>query len=201
VEQRGRFLGQQISELQNIQLGDEGASDFEGWCKRSVEIVFAKQLTNVQLKPNATSVQRRDIVATNESIDGFWHRILQDYGTRQVVFEVKNYESIGIEEYRQVHSYLGKEYGRLGFIICRDSQAGLVKGRELEAFREFYSKGNVILKFTASNVVSLLSKLRSPEKFDSGSQSLSKLLDTHIRMYSTGQTDIGPRGAKRKRQR
>ena len=134
-------------------------------------------------------MQRRDIVATNQGIRGFWKRIRDDYETRQVIFEVKNFEEIGIEEYRQMNGYLAREYGRLGFIICRDKQAGLVKGRELEAFREFYLQGKVIVKITASTLTSILSKLRSPAKIDAGDLALDKQLDTHICLYASGQSD------------
>lgn len=188
TEQRSTRLGQLISELSKIPLGDEGASDFEKWCELVIEITFAKELTNVQLHPNGQAVQRRDIVATNQGINGFWKRIREDYETRQVIFEVKNYEEIGINEYRQVNGYLTREYGNLGFIICRDKQNGLVKGRELEAFKEFYLQGKVILKLTASSLINVLSKLRSPTKTDAGEQLLNYMLDIHIRMYATGQS-------------
>lgn len=189
-EQRSKLLGQIISELNSIPMGSEGATQFEGWCKRALEIAFARQLTNIQLKPNASATQRRDVVATNAG-PGVWRRILEDYGTRQVIFEVKNYESIRVNEFRQVHSYLGKEYGRLGFIICRDAVAGLTKGAEIDAFREFYAKDSVIVKLTASHLITILSKLRNPDKSDAGELLLSKLLDTYIRMYAAGQSDVG----------
>ena len=189
AEQRATRLGQIIAELTTLPVGHDGAADFEEWCKRAIEIAFAKELTNIQLHPNRDAVQRRDIVATNQGIRGFWKRIRDDYETRQVIFEVKNFEEIGIEEYRQMNGYLAREYGRLGFIICRDKQAGLVKGRELEAFREFYLQGKVIVKITASTLTSILSKLRSPAKIDAGDLALDKQLDTHIRLYASGQSD------------
>ncbi len=189
AEQRATRLGQIISELGTINTGLDHASEFEDWCKRVVEIAFAKELTNIQLHPNKSAVQRRDIVATNQGTRGFWKRIRDDYETRQVIFEVKNFEEIGIEEYRQMNGYLTREYGKLGFIICRDKQPGLVKGRELEAFKEFYLQGKVIIKITSSTLTSILSKLRSPAKIDAGDLALDNQLDTHIRLYSTGQGD------------
>lgn len=189
AEQRATSLGRLISELNSIPMGADGASQFEEWCKRVVEIAFAKELTNIQLHPNRDAVQRRDVVATNQGIRGFWKRIRDDYETRQLIFEVKNFEEIGIAEYRQMNGYLTREYGRMGFIICRDKQAGLVKGRELEAFREFYHQGKVIIKVTASTLTGILSKLRNPAKIDAGDLAFDHQLDTHIRLYATGQTD------------
>jgi hypothetical protein len=200
-EQRKKLLGQLMSELATIPIGKEGAADFEDWCKRSVEIAFAQHLDNVELKANRLAVQRRDIVATNQATKGVWRRILSDYGSRQIVFEVKNYESIGIDEFRQVHSYLGNEYGRFGIIICRDVEFGLRRGPELEAFKEFYNKGSVIIKLNADQLVTILSKLRNPEKTDAGELSLDKLLDTYIRLYANGQLEAPSKNKKSRRKK
>lgn len=189
AEQRASSLGRIISELSTIPSGAEGATQFEDWCKRVIEIAFAKELTNIELHPNQAAVQRRDIVATNQGTRGFWKRIRDDYDTRQLIFEVKNYEDIGIEEYRQVNGYLCREYGKMGFIICRDRTEGLIRGRDLEAFREFYIQGKVIIKITSSTLTGILSKLRSPSKIDVGDIALGRILDTHIRLYASGQTE------------
>ncbi len=193
TKERARKIGQIISEYPNIPTGAESALLFEEWCKRIIEIAFAKELINIQLHPNNSAVQRRDIVATNQGTRGFWKRILNDYQTRQVIFEVKNFEEIGIEEYRQMNGYLTREYGKLGFIICRDKQPGLIKGRELEAFKEFYIQGKLIIKINAPTLISILSKLRSPSKIDAGDLALSNQLDEHIRLYSTGQNKKTPK--------
>jgi hypothetical protein len=199
AEQRATRLGQIISELTTIPLGHDGASRFEEWCKRAIEIAFAQELTNIQLHPNKSAVQRRDIVATNQGTKGFWKRIRDDYETRQVIFEVKNFEEIGIDEYRQMNGYLTREYGKLGFIICRDKQPGLHKGRELEAFREFYFQGKVIVKVTAASLTSILSKLRSPAKTNAGDVALDNQLDTHIRTYANGQSDSSTAQPRKKK--
>lgn len=105
-----------------------------------------------------------------------------------VIFEVKNFEKLTIDEYRQVHSYLGKEYGKFAIIICRDKMKELSKEAEIGAFREFYNKdGSVILKVTATAMVQALSKIRSPQKFDAADELFSRHLDTHITMYANGQ--------------
>lgn len=192
-EIRDKMIGRMVSELQEIDTGDADAHEFEDWCKRAIELIFAGQLTNVQLRPNNNATSRRDIVATNEGLKGFWQRVLNDYGTRQTVFEVKNYEKLTVDEYRQVFSYLGKEYGKCGFIVCRDKVKELSKGADLDAFREFYNKDVMIIKLTANFLVAMLNKLRSPQKFDVANDMLTKHIDEHIRLYANGQT-----GSKKK---
>jgi hypothetical protein len=157
----------------------------------AVKIVFAGKLRNIQLHPNKAAPQRRDIVATNHATTGVWKRIYDDYKTRQVIFEVKNYSGIGMAEYRQVQSYLCDDYGKLGFIITRDDVFTLSKGVELEPFLEMYHKhGKVmIVKLTGKYLCTLLSKLRSPQKHDETDNILSKLLDSYSRLYLSGQSD------------
>lgn len=81
---------------------------------------------------------------------------------------------------------------------------GICKWRraELEAFREFYNKGKIIVKFPAQQLVTILSKLRSPEKVDAGDLAVERLLDTYVRMYASGQTDVpSSKGTRRKKRK
>ena len=155
-------------------------------------------------------MNRRDIVATNMEAGTVWHRIRADYGVRQVVFEVKNYLEPTAEDYRQVCSYLGGEYGRLGFIITRDTEVSLRKGRDLDWVREMYFGDGeyLIVKITGAYLSGLLRKLKRPVRHDRVNDALSKLLDTYIRLYVLGQTDRphsqrkgGSRRKRRKRAR
>ncbi|HCI6785468.1 TPA: ATP-binding protein, partial [Klebsiella pneumoniae] len=108
VEQRKQRIGSMIQELNNIPEGMEGAVDFEAWALKAIKILFATNLTNIELHPNKNGLQQRDIIATNLAESTVWNRILTDYGSRQVIFEIKNYKDLGATEYRQVNSYLYK---------------------------------------------------------------------------------------------
>ncbi|MCT9681150.1 hypothetical protein, partial [Escherichia coli] len=59
-------------------------------------------LTDIKSHPNGNAVQRRDIIGTNGGKSDFWKRVLEDYKTRQVVFDAKNFEELGPSEYRQL---------------------------------------------------------------------------------------------------
>ena len=68
----------------------------------------------------------------------------------------------------------------------------LVKGRDLDAFVEFYHRDAMIIKLTSNFLVSMLSKLRSPQKYDIADEMFRKHLDEHIRLYASGQTKGSP---------
>lgn len=183
-EIRSKRIGSLIAEIGKIQLGREQAEEFEEWILIAIQTVFAGHLGNVEIKPNGQSVQRRDIVGTNLAKSSAWERIQKDYGVRQVVFDAKNFQNIGSDEYRQLSTYLHGQYGRLGFIITRDEDENLKAGKELDWVKEIYTTQNkLIIKLSTKFFQRLLSKLRSPEKHDAVDNALSAILDNYERRY------------------
>ncbi|EPA9743985.1 ATP-binding protein [Cronobacter malonaticus] len=194
---RAQRIGTLISEVGNIEPGREHSSDFEEWVLTAVKTVFAGHLSNVEKKVNGDAIQRRDIVGTNTGKSDAWARIEKDYRVRQVVFEVKNYASVGRDEYRQMSSYLHNMYGRLGFIVTRDNEEALRAGPELDWVREIYSTDDkLIIRLSYKFFTRLLSKLRNPEKHDAVDNALNTILDMYERSYLSLQTTRTKRGRK-----
>lgn len=177
-------IGQIIAQLDRIPEGQDGAREFESWCLEALRTIFATHLTNIQPHPNGAAVQRRDIVGRNREASEFWRRAHSDYGVRQVIFETKNYPDIGAAEYRQMQSYLTNMYGRLGFMITRDTDESPRTGKDLDWIKELNKSHNVvIMKFPAKYICKLLLKLRSPEKHDAVDKQVGALLDAYERNY------------------
>lgn len=181
---RNARLGKIMTDQTQIPLGHSGSSDFEQWCLGAIKICFAAKLGNVVLHPNADNVSRRDVVGTNLAKSILWQRIEKDYSTRQVIFEIKNYENLEPSDYRQVLSYLTAPYGNLAFIVTRGANVELERGKELDWFKEIYNgHSKTIVKLTAKFLADVLAKLRNPQKHDAGDHALSGLLDTYQRLY------------------
>tara|TARA_R110001592_G_scaffold167023_4_gene402313 strand:- start:125 stop:2185 length:2061 start_codon:yes stop_codon:yes gene_type:complete len=182
--QRNRRIEALLQEMAAIEEGLKGAHDFEAWCVKSLKIIFAGSLCNIELHPNKNGLQQRDIVATNLEESKFWSRALRDYGARQVVFEIKNYQNMGAQEYRQLNSYLCNDYGTIAFIVNRSLNNNLEKGRELNWARELYSDHKkVVIKLSFKFLEKHLKKIRNPQKHDAVDIELNSLLDTYVRMY------------------
>jgi hypothetical protein len=180
---RVKQLGQIVAELPHLTMGKEDSTDFEDWVFRVVRILFAGKLCNFELKPNVGAVQQRDIVATNMAEGGFWKRVRLDYGTRQVIFEIKNYESLKLDDYRQVLSYTGGDYGRFAIIVNRSPNEGLGETERTWSQEFFHNHERLILNLPATIVVRCVSKLRNPKRFDYTEDALNKRLDTYVRSY------------------
>lgn len=195
-----------IDKLDKIDLGASGASEFELWCHKAIRICFAKGLRNVELKPNKIAKIQRDVIGTNLCEGDAWEKICNEYGTRQVTFEVKNYQELEASDYQQVQSYLTGEYGRLAFIITRDDSENLYANKDLVWVRELYAKHNVlIIKLTGKFLANLLYKLRNPQKHDAVNNALNRLLSTYRDLYiegkTTSQNTVNKRKARKRSKR
>ena len=160
-----------------------------------MKILFSGQLSNVELHPNKDAVQRRDVIATNVAAKGFWRRVYEDYGSRQVVFEVKNYSDLHLEDVRQALSYSGKEYGRCIFIVFRSENEG-VGEKERAWLQEMYSQHQMLIFLLPAKILArCLSKYRAQRRGDYWDEHLSKRLDTHLRAY------VNVKSARRNKQK
>lgn len=183
-EHRSRQIGRLESELRGIETGVEGATAFEKWCLKAIKVLFAGGLRNIELNANKSNLQRRDVVARNQATTPFWKRVLADYETRQVVFEIKNFSELGREEFRQVASYLSRDYGRIAFVVTRTEDVNIRRDRELAWIRELRNDHNkVVVIVPAKFLVAQLNKVRSPAKHDAGDEAMAKLLDQYVRTY------------------
>ena len=180
IQQVGRVL----AELPVIGDGQSGSREFERWVLTATRILFAEKLTNLEFHPNPYDApQRRDIIAANMATGGFWRRIREDFGSRQVLLEVKNYETLKPDDYRQALSYMTSEHGKLGILVYRTEQEG-VRQNERAWLKEIYHEHNRIV-FTVP--VALLrrgiAKMRNPDRFDWIDNQLCRRLDKFQRNY------------------
>lgn len=185
-DNRLRRFGAIIGELPQIPLGHEGSEEFPSWVLKSIRILFAGKLSNIQIKPNEGGIQRRDIVATNLNTSFFWSRILTDFQSRQIIFEVKNYEVLKPEDFQQVLSYStgeSGEYGRFIIVVSRnpnESPSSVEIGWINSLWFEHQRR---VMILPAQVIARCLSKMRSQRKFDYTDDYLSKTMDTYARSY------------------
>lgn len=186
---RHRMIDAHVAGLADIEVGEGGAVEFEKWCHVAIRICFAKGLRNVEWQPHTQGSLRPDIIATNVSEGHGWKRVYEDYGCRQVVFEVKNKTELEVSDFRQAASYLGGDRGRIVFIITREDRIELTKkGGDLERVRDIYGQqGNLVVKLTGKYLCRLLGRLKNVSKHDVVNDAVHKILDDYMRFYIRGQ--------------
>jgi hypothetical protein len=176
-------LGQLVSELSDVPTGVDGSKAFEDWVFRALRMLFSGRLSNFELKPNRRAVQQRDIVASNPGATGFWRRILDDYRSRQVLFEVKNYEKLRGEDYRQVLSYEVGAYGSFGVLIYRSENEGLTEHERTWLSEVWHEHHRLIFTIPVSFLKRCVWRVRNVRKYDYTEAALQKRLDRFQRNY------------------
>ncbi len=180
-DQRMSRLGEILGELDHIPEGLEGSSQFEKWTLRTLPILFAGRLANFERHPNADAISRRDIISSNRAEEGVWLRIRQDYGSRQVVFETKNYAELKHEDMRQMIDYLTGEYGKFGVIVTRSPNEypnSTEKGWLQAAYHEHEL---FIVIMPAVMLARGVRKLRNPRRGEYMEEAVQKHLDYYVR--------------------
>jgi Cdc6-like AAA superfamily ATPase len=181
-DHRSRRLGQLVEQLPRLTMGADDAAKFEEWVHRTIQILFAGHLANVELHPNKDAVHRRDVVGTNISNNGFWRRVYEVFGAHQVVFEVKNYAELKLEDMRQALAYSGDYYGNITFLVYRTESEGASE-KERAWLQEIYRHKHLILLLPAKSLARCVSKQRSGVRDEYADAFLTKRLDTHLRSY------------------
>jgi hypothetical protein len=183
AQARTRLLGTITEDLPRTPRGMEGSVAFEKWVLRVVKVLFDGKLANAEAKPNPGALQQRDIVATNVAERGFWKRIHADYGVRQVVFECKNYDELTADDYRQVLSYSGGEYGKFAIVVTRNDKEYLSE-LDQQWIRELNHKhdGRIVMPLPAELLSRSIKKLRNMARSgDYAEDVLGKRMDMIVR--------------------
>lgn len=186
-EQRNKKIGQLVSRIRDIEEGWDDSNEFEQWCLDCIRTIFPTELDNIRLNPNKDAPQRRDIVATVAARDGVWRRIYEDYKTRAIIFEIKNFSELKPDNYRQMASYLVDVYGSIGFIVYRSEKKEPSNDNELSWIREIYWKQDgskkLIILLSYKHLINFLEKIRNPEKYNAVDKILGRIIDDYHQRY------------------
>jgi Restriction endonuclease len=79
--------------LRNIASGKPQATEFEATCTEALQYAFADDFVGWKKQASTnTSLHRFDLIARISSEEEFWQSLIQDFRTRYVIFEFKNYK-------------------------------------------------------------------------------------------------------------
>jgi hypothetical protein len=170
-----------LDDLASLPLGEPSAARFEDLVGEIIKFCFFKSLANVEPKVrNSTGRVIRDWIAANRAQYGFWEMVRQRYGATQVIWECKNYEDLGPDDFRQVADYMGTEIGRFSIIAFRGDE---IKSHYYEHIKRVADKtggGIVVLLKTKDLNVFLRQAMAGKDR----ERHLSELYDTVVRKIS-----------------
>ncbi len=180
-EFRKQKLGALIAELNKIQESEEDREYFYNWILKSLKVLLASDLVNVDL---TVKNKFSTIIATNLGNNEFWSMILNEYKSEHVTFDIYNHNNIGKREYITLENKLLSNGAKIGFIVVRDKNNNISKDNELRWAKEVHNRnGIVIVKLSSKFIERQLSKSRNPQKHDDINKELSKLISQYSCMW------------------
>src|SRR5207302_957725 len=103
-----------------LPCGRDHAAKFEDIVGGVIRLCFFAWLTNLEPRRREVSgTVIRDWIASNRASSGFWEMIRQRYHATQVIWECKNYEDLGADDFHQASYYMTQEIGRFSLIVFR----------------------------------------------------------------------------------
>jgi hypothetical protein len=128
--------------LKEIPTGQATASYFESLVGQVLELCFFRVLFNVEAQSrDVAGTVRRDWIASNRAETGFWEMVRHRHGASQVVFECKNYEDLGADDFHQSGYYMSENSGKLIIVIFR----GEIKNHYYDHIKRLCVNGGMVL--------------------------------------------------------
>jgi hypothetical protein len=190
IQQRAQKLEQHTSQIGKIPIGSVGQVGFEEWCRRSIQTVFAGALGDIDFGERNPQSGARTLLATNYGRTETWKRTTASFDCRRAAFCICNKDDVPKAAYDEAARNIGNAGSRLVFLITREERIENFKHGELAWIREIAEQKRVmVLRLTANYFVTMLHKLRNPQKHDAADVSLNGLLTMYLNNYVRPLTD------------
>jgi hypothetical protein len=112
-----------FAEIKALPTGNDDKNDkkYEHAASQLLASMFYPHLdyADVQVRSDGGATIRDLVFYNNRDVD-FLQEILADYGSRQIVMELKNVSAIGRDHINQLNRYLTNEFGSFGILITRN---------------------------------------------------------------------------------
>jgi hypothetical protein len=111
-----------LAEIKSLPTGKDGGADakYERAIGELLPTLLYPHLDFAQQQARTDSgVSIRDLIFYNSRSHEFLREIMNDYGSRQITFEMKNVAQIGREHIDQINRYLQDDLGRFGVFVTR----------------------------------------------------------------------------------
>lgn len=119
-----------MNEILKLPTGKEGNADkkYEEHVAQLMASMLYPHLDFAQAQSRTESgTQIRDLIFYNNGSVQFFKDVYETYGSRQIVFEMKNVAALEREHVNQLHRYLSNTFGKFGVIVTRNAPNKAIK--------------------------------------------------------------------------
>jgi len=112
-----------LAQIKKLPTGKDGNADslYEAAIGELLPSLFYPDLDFAAVQSRTdTGAVIRDLIFYNNRRDPFFKEIFDDYGSRQVVFEMKNVKEISRDHVNQLNRYMSDTLGKFGVLVTRN---------------------------------------------------------------------------------
>lgn len=112
-----------LTSIKKLPTGKTNNADkkYEDYCTKLMASLLYPHLDFAQAQSRIDSgSQIRDLIFYNNRSNAFFTDIYDDYDCKQIVFEMKNVQTIDRDHINQLNRYLTQQFGRFGIILTRN---------------------------------------------------------------------------------
>lgn len=127
--------------------GADGAKAYERMVRIVIRFLFSPALSDgiAHSRTEDDGVEVRDLICHNASTTGFWKDLKDKYQCTEVIFEVKNKDTVTRDDLRQAYCYLKPALGLWGFLVTRARQGDSVAAYNRMLFKNFAQERGVLI--------------------------------------------------------
>lgn len=140
--------------LRKLEPGRRHARQYEELMEDTLPFLFEGHLSDFEFQVRHEEGEEIwDGIAFNSSAAPFWSTIRQEHGAGQILFEIKNVQSLKSEHVHQVRGYLSDPHVRFALIVTRNAPT---TGASRAARRSLERDGLVVLILGDDDILEML---------------------------------------------
>jgi hypothetical protein len=104
----------------------------DGACQLLASVLYPHLDFADEQSRTVSGVLIRDLIFYNNKTHEFLNQIFEEYGSHQLVFEMKNVKAVQREHLNQLNRYLTEEFGRFGVLVTRHPLSKAMKKNTID---------------------------------------------------------------------
>lgn len=169
-----------IEEIQKIEKGKKGSKEFEVLGEKIVKFLFGDYIYDWKSQVNCdNNMQRIDLIGKVKIQEGFWNMIRENYKSRYIVFEFKNYnDKITQAQIHTTNKYLYDKALRTVAIVISREDIDINAKKTCEGILR--NENKLILSLNEKDLINMLEKRKEKGDRNISSEYMEKIFDNFL---------------------
>jgi hypothetical protein len=153
-----------MAEIKKLPSGKDDNADRkyeDAMCQLMASLLYPHLDFAQEQSRTDSGVNIRDLIFYNNRNHGFLKELFDDYGSRQMVMELKNVAAVEREHINQLNRYMTDDFGRFGVLVTRNE---LNASKQKNAIDLWAGQRRCIISLTDADVEQMVELFESKQR-------------------------------------